>query len=190
MSVRLLACPRCARHVRVSEKRCPFCVVGLPDHFGDGPAPVPPPRGLSRAGLVSYGALRVAAGAGVLASALASSVAITAGCESNTIIAYGLPADSFAVYGIGSSCTGDFYVGLLVGYEYCDSGEWAYIASLSELPSGYTLCGDRDSCAGDTSDAGALNADADADLDAISSEGDSSNALESGSGDASEGGDE
>jgi hypothetical protein len=29
--VPLVACPACARHVRVSEERCPFCDVATPD---------------------------------------------------------------------------------------------------------------------------------------------------------------
>jgi hypothetical protein len=48
MPARLLACPSCARHVRVDEARCHFCSEVLPDDFGAGPVPVPPPAWLSR----------------------------------------------------------------------------------------------------------------------------------------------
>jgi hypothetical protein len=54
-----------------------------------------------------------------------------------------------ATYPLGGACTGDVYVVLSNGFEYCDAGEWAYIDSISGL-SGYTECSDSDSCGGDT----------------------------------------
>src|ERR1700722_7557327 len=57
---RLLVCPACVRHVRVDEKKCPFCACTLPDAFGQGPAPTPPPSGLTRVELYRYGASRAA----------------------------------------------------------------------------------------------------------------------------------
>jgi hypothetical protein len=57
---RLLACPGCARHVRVSEPSCVFCGVALPKSFGEAPALPPPPR-LSRSGLYTYRARALAA---------------------------------------------------------------------------------------------------------------------------------
>ena len=79
MSARLLACPSCSRHIRLTEERCPFCGVACPDSFASSPSPVPPPRGLSRAGLSRYSALRII-GSGMLASAFASGQAASAGC--------------------------------------------------------------------------------------------------------------
>jgi hypothetical protein len=35
----LLACPSCARHIRVDSKTCPFCEREPPATFGTGPAP-------------------------------------------------------------------------------------------------------------------------------------------------------
>jgi len=76
MHARLLACPSCARHIRVDEERCPFCRVALPDDFGAGPAPVPPARHMSREGLYRYGR----SGAALVATAaLATSAATTLG---------------------------------------------------------------------------------------------------------------
>jgi hypothetical protein len=33
MSLTLLPCPACARHVRANEPNCPFCVTPLPAHY-------------------------------------------------------------------------------------------------------------------------------------------------------------
>jgi hypothetical protein len=56
MPARLFACPSCARHVRLTEVRCPFCGAPCPDSFASSAEPVRPPRGLSRAGLVRFNA--------------------------------------------------------------------------------------------------------------------------------------
>jgi len=52
----LVACPSCARHVRVSERTCPFCEGVLDDAFRSRPAPRPPASRLSRAALYAFGA--------------------------------------------------------------------------------------------------------------------------------------
>jgi hypothetical protein len=79
MTARLLACPVCARHVRVNENRCPFCDLALPEDFGAGPAPVPPPRGLSRAEIFRFAAR---AAAGLVGSGLVlANVGMVAGCS-------------------------------------------------------------------------------------------------------------
>jgi hypothetical protein len=75
-------------------------------------------------------------------------VAAAPGCSASISLGT-LPSGVVALYGLGSSCSGDVYVGLSTGFEYCDSGEWAYIDSVSGL-SGYTACDDPDSCGGDT----------------------------------------
>jgi hypothetical protein len=71
MTARLLACPSCARHIRASERECPFCGVSCPDSFASAPGPVRPPRGLSRAEAFRFNAL-VAAGVAGGGLALAS----------------------------------------------------------------------------------------------------------------------
>jgi hypothetical protein len=55
----LLPCPGCARHVRTSEHRCPFCETELAALGSAARAEMPPgvaTRGLSRAALVMLGA--------------------------------------------------------------------------------------------------------------------------------------
>ncbi len=47
----LLACPACARHVRVDEGACPFCRAALPSWFPDTTLPRTPSERLSRAAL-------------------------------------------------------------------------------------------------------------------------------------------
>jgi hypothetical protein len=63
MSTHLAPCPSCARHVRVSEARCPFCDGGLNDTFHALPAPQPPMRRLKRAALYAVGASGLVLGA-------------------------------------------------------------------------------------------------------------------------------
>jgi hypothetical protein len=63
MPSRLVACPACVRHVRVSEPRCPFCAAALPPDLALRAAPVPPPRGLSRSALFRYGTVATAGAA-------------------------------------------------------------------------------------------------------------------------------
>jgi hypothetical protein len=91
MSARLLACPACSRHIRLTETRCPFCGVTCPDSFASTPAPVPPPDGLSRAERSGYArtAARVAATVGSGAA-----IAIALSCsrdDDNERAFYGAP---------------------------------------------------------------------------------------------------
>ena len=75
---RLVACPFCARHVRVHESKCPFCARVLPATFGAGPAPRRPPR-MSRAALYALGSsLLGMAAATACGGALAGSVDVGA----------------------------------------------------------------------------------------------------------------
>jgi hypothetical protein len=85
MSARLLVCPGCSRHIRLTEERCPFCGAPCPDSFASVPAPEAPPRGLSRARLLRFGALAVAGVGG--------SVATIVGCSSSGMPPYGIPPD-------------------------------------------------------------------------------------------------
>jgi hypothetical protein len=57
--IRLFACPACSRHVRASERDCPFCAAAIPRSWGDAPAPRPPRARLSRAALYAFGATSV-----------------------------------------------------------------------------------------------------------------------------------
>jgi hypothetical protein len=105
---RLLACPACARHIRVSEPVCLFCGLVLPDSFGAEPAIPPPPR-LTRAGLVSYRARAIAASTAALvtASCGGSLTASTSETDASSAhdSAYG-GGDTSALYG-ADSATGD-----------------------------------------------------------------------------------
>jgi hypothetical protein len=114
VTARLFACPACARRVRVNEERCPVCRVVLPDGSGDRPAPVPHAPGVSGAGLVSYGGLRVVAG--VLAFALGWGALVTAGCVWGVGVEGGSPVDGPLSDGgviIPGSCSAYTYVLLL-----------------------------------------------------------------------------
>ncbi len=73
---RLLACPGCARHVRISEPACVFCGRVLPESFGNAPALPPPPR-MTRGGLYRYRARALAASTAALLTASCGS-ALTA----------------------------------------------------------------------------------------------------------------
>ena len=64
---RLLACPGCARHVRVNEPACIFCGFELPKSFADKPALPRPPR-MNRAGLFAYAGVLAAASTAALAT--------------------------------------------------------------------------------------------------------------------------
>lgn len=55
MNARLLPCPACARHVRVSEEACPFCAAALPATMASRPLPRSPTTRLSRAALFALG---------------------------------------------------------------------------------------------------------------------------------------
>jgi hypothetical protein len=51
----LLACPKCSRHIRATERACPFCQSAPPPSFGAALAAPSPQRRLSRAAL-AFGA--------------------------------------------------------------------------------------------------------------------------------------
>jgi hypothetical protein len=77
MPIYLVACPSCSRHIRLTEARCPFCGVTCPESLASSPAPVPPPRGLSRAGLLRFNVL---AAAGMVGGSAAYATVLTSGC--------------------------------------------------------------------------------------------------------------
>jgi hypothetical protein len=56
MKPHLRSCPSCARHVRISERACPFCSALLPDSFrASSPPPLPAQR-MGRAAIFAFGA--------------------------------------------------------------------------------------------------------------------------------------
>jgi hypothetical protein len=63
----LAPCPHCKRHVRVTERSCPFCEASLDAGLAGRARPSVSTRGLSRASILALGASMAAAmGAGVL----------------------------------------------------------------------------------------------------------------------------
>jgi hypothetical protein len=89
MSGRLVPCPGCSRHVRADEGACPFCEAALPQSLGAGPAPIPPPGGLSRFELFRYGTRGAKALAGAV---VGTSMLATASCGNDQSVApaYGI----------------------------------------------------------------------------------------------------
>lgn len=65
----LVPCVSCARHVRASERACPFCGAGVPSALRDSPRPRAPTARLSRAALMALGT-----GAAALATACGGQV--------------------------------------------------------------------------------------------------------------------
>ena len=61
MNDHLRPCPDCARHVRVSDARCPFCQAALPSSFRTAGRPSLPAQRLGRAALFAFGVLGVPA---------------------------------------------------------------------------------------------------------------------------------
>jgi hypothetical protein len=152
MTARLLACPSCARHVRVTEARCPFCRAALADGFGAAPVPLPPPPGLGRYEQVRYGRMAAAVSVSVLAAAA------LVGCEVGNTIGPGTPlygAPGGPVNQVPASCCGDVYFTLTDDECNCTSGEsflTCNIGVFSEctctIPVGYTPYVAGQSCDG------------------------------------------
>lgn len=83
MKSRLVACPSCARHVRVGERACPFCAVEQPHASAVPPLFPRPPRGLSREGIFRFNAA-VRAIASVGTGACFAAAAIVSACGEAT----------------------------------------------------------------------------------------------------------
>jgi hypothetical protein len=79
----LVPCPECARHVRASESRCPFCSAKL--ELGATPPPRLPAERLGRAGVLGFQSL---VRAGLVA---ATSSALAACMEASVTPVYGAP---------------------------------------------------------------------------------------------------
>lgn len=71
MSVRLIPCPGCSRHVRAGELECPFCTSALGDAHRVAARPRLPAARLGRAATFAFGA------------AVATSIQVT-GCGDST----------------------------------------------------------------------------------------------------------
>jgi hypothetical protein len=103
---RLVACPACARHVRADARACPFCVASLPESFGAGPAPKPPPARLTRAELYAFGTV------GALAVAACGSEVILVNANDAGTDAEGLDRDAYTIeppYGGVPACGPNTY---------------------------------------------------------------------------------
>jgi|HubBroStandDraft_2_1064218.scaffolds.fasta_scaffold250484_2 hypothetical protein len=136
---RLLACPGCARHVRVSEPSCVFCGVALPKSFGETPALPPPPR-LSRSALYTYRARALAASTVALVTASCGGTVDTGSSSDGGSDAYSSGdssyyGDSFgALYGIapmplGDASHGDEAIATMYGLPITDAGPFPRDAS-------------------------------------------------------------
>jgi hypothetical protein len=132
MTVRLFACPSCARHVRHDEGRCPFCNDALPDDFGARPAPVAPIHRMSRAELYHYGRSGVA----VLATATLATAAIVEACDFGASSAYGAAPDAGASPGFTLAVPD----GGVAVPGACNAGDYV------ELPSVYGCSEQRSVC--------------------------------------------
>jgi hypothetical protein len=85
MSGRLVPCPSCSRHVRAGEGACPFCLASPSEDPGAGPAPLPPPAGLSRFELFRYGTRGAKALAGAV---VGTSMLATASCGNDQAVPF------------------------------------------------------------------------------------------------------
>ena len=96
MNDRLLPCPSCARHVRVSDDTCPFCATTLPPRAA--PALRIPAGRLGRAALFALGtgAASVAACGGSTSTSTYDDAGSSSGSSGSSgevgVPAYGLPA--------------------------------------------------------------------------------------------------
>jgi len=88
----LVPCPSCARHVRATERVCPFCGAAVPPSFA-GYVPRAPAERLSRAALVAFAAVAVAGCSKETATPSdAGSADKQQQQEPTTVPAYGAPA--------------------------------------------------------------------------------------------------
>ena len=95
MVAQLEACPGCGRHVRVSERECPFCGETL--ELAGAPAPLLPTARLSRGQIMGF---RTLVGAGLVG---ASAAGLTSGCEFGHVVpVYGAPCDPPTCDGSGA----------------------------------------------------------------------------------------
>jgi hypothetical protein len=110
---RLLACPGCARHLRVTEVTCVFCGLVLAESFRNAVVVPPPPR-MSRSGLYAYRARAMAASTAALVTASCGGTG--AGPSDAASDAYGGEASMS-----GDSAPGDESVATLYGLPVFDA---------------------------------------------------------------------
>jgi hypothetical protein len=101
----LVPCPECSRHVRVSEKQCPFCA--LPLDLAGTPAPQLPRGRLSRAATLAFGATLVSASALAACSSDSDTGTGSGGGATSTAGAAG--AAGTATAGAGGGTVGPVY---------------------------------------------------------------------------------
>jgi hypothetical protein len=127
---RLLACPACARHIRMSERACLFCGLVLPASFGEAPV-LPQPARMSRGGLVGYRARAIAASTVALATAGCGSTIAGSSSDAGSNISRGdssqtSQADSSET-SQGDSSQGDTGGGgIVMGSTTVYGGPWPY----------------------------------------------------------------
>ncbi len=116
---RLLACPGCARHVRVTEPACVFCGRELPASFAEKPLLAPPPR-MGRAGIAAYAGVLAASAAALVTSncggtfeTASSDGGLLDGTTDGRSMADGSQSDSSSGY--GDSTPGDDAIAVLYG---------------------------------------------------------------------------
>ena len=143
MTLHLLACPSCSRHVRSRETACPFCGVALSESFRATLPPTPPVVRLARAALVALGAGAAAGtgcgaaselggGSAVDASALASDASddapdaseVAPDADDNCCVPYGLvpPPPDDAGPADDAATPADSDVGVTVPYGIAPGG--------------------------------------------------------------------
>jgi hypothetical protein len=108
---RLLSCPSCARHVRVSEPACVFCGVTLPTSFGEAPSLPRPPR-MSRGGLYTYRARALAASTAALVTASCGGALTTEPSEAGS-----QDGSAYGNYGPDAGYGGSFPFDAFSGYD-------------------------------------------------------------------------
>jgi hypothetical protein len=101
----LVPCPECSRHVRVSEKECPFCA--LPLDLAGTPEPQLPRGRLSRAATLAFGATLVSASA--LAACSSDSDTGNGGGATSTAGAAGAAGAATAGASTGGGTVGPVY---------------------------------------------------------------------------------
>jgi hypothetical protein len=117
---RLLACPGCARHVRVSEHACLFCGLVLPESFRDAPVVPPPPTRMSRSGLFAYRARALAASTAALVTASCGGTLDASSSDAGSDVYVGGDASTSADASLGDSSPGDDAIATLYGFPVGD----------------------------------------------------------------------
>ena len=130
----LAPCPGCSRHVKTSERTCPFCKGALPESIADAALPGAPGR-LSRAAAFAFTASLAVSGAVVSATGCTNGVSSTTGDASandgsgpgpnddgGNQAAYGSPAPLYGAVPVDSGPDDSGGIGVKYGGPPIDSG--------------------------------------------------------------------